>query len=31
MPEYASPDAELMESDPGEPPDMAPGLEELDR
>jgi DNA polymerase-3 subunit gamma/tau len=31
MPEYASADAELVETDPGEPPDMAPGLEELDR
>jgi DNA polymerase-3 subunit gamma/tau len=31
MPEYASADAELMDTDPGEPPEMAPGLEELDR
>jgi DNA polymerase-3 subunit gamma/tau len=33
MPEYASPDAELAdpEQGAGEPPDMAPGLEELDR
>jgi hypothetical protein len=31
MPEYASPDAELADPETGEPPDMAPGLEEMDR
>jgi hypothetical protein len=31
MPEYASPDADLADTDPGEPPEMAPGLEDLDR
>jgi DNA polymerase III subunit gamma/tau len=31
MPEYASPDADLTDTDPGEPPEMAPGLEDLDR
>jgi hypothetical protein len=31
MPEFASPDADITDPENREPPEMAPGLEELDR